>query len=167
MMDTWSCSSVRDNRLSDTMTKSLPRSAFEWDREFIVGARVPFSGFYLKVTRTVEPMCRMSLSCLLLCILRIVLSLVVRADNYTSTRGRVKWHDVTSSVLGLELQISIERLFQVGTKTQNKKAQRGFYPLSSFLTVCTQVRHDLIGFPLVGRGDSILSLPSSPEEERG
>jgi hypothetical protein len=32
----------------------------------------------------------MSLSCLFLCILRTVLSLVVRADYYSSTRGRVK-----------------------------------------------------------------------------
>ena len=40
---------------SDTLTKSLPRPAFEKHREFMVGTRVPFSAFYAKVTKSFEP----------------------------------------------------------------------------------------------------------------
>ncbi len=41
--------------VSDTLTKSLPRAAFEKDREFMVGTRAPFSAFYAKVTKAIEP----------------------------------------------------------------------------------------------------------------
>ena len=78
------------HNVSDTLTKSLPRPAFEKHREFMVGKRVPFSEFHAKVTKAVEPMWFMSLSRLFLCILRSVLSLIVRADNYSSARGRAK-----------------------------------------------------------------------------
>ena len=57
---------------------------------FMVGKRVPFSEFHARVTKAVEPMWFMSLSRLFLCILRSVLSLIVRADNYSSARGRAK-----------------------------------------------------------------------------
>ena len=49
--------------VSDALTKSLPRPAFEKHREFLVGTslRVPFSAFYAKVTRAlvlhVESLC--------------------------------------------------------------------------------------------------------------
>jgi hypothetical protein len=40
----------------DTLTKSLPRlgSAFENNREFVVGTGVPFTVFYVSVTNAVE-----------------------------------------------------------------------------------------------------------------
>jgi hypothetical protein len=62
--------------VSDTLTKILPRPAFEKHREFMVGTRVPFSAFYVKTTTVIHPI--------------IVLSLIVRVDNYSSTRGRAK-----------------------------------------------------------------------------
>jgi hypothetical protein len=81
-------------KVSDALTKSLPRPAFEKHGEFMVGTRVPFSAFYTTVTETTEPIVvqfwPMSLSCLFLCILRSVLSLIVRADNHSSARGRAK-----------------------------------------------------------------------------
>jgi hypothetical protein len=41
--------------VSDTLTKSLPRTAFEKHTEFMVGTRVPFSAFYPKATKAYEP----------------------------------------------------------------------------------------------------------------
>jgi hypothetical protein len=41
--------------VSDALTKSLPRPAFEKHREFMVGTRVPFSAFYAKATTAIEP----------------------------------------------------------------------------------------------------------------
>ncbi len=41
--------------VSDVLTKSLPRPTFEKHREFMVGTRVPFSAFYAKVTKAIEP----------------------------------------------------------------------------------------------------------------
>jgi hypothetical protein len=41
--------------VSDALTKSLPRPAFEKHREFMVGTRVPFSAFYAKSTTAIEP----------------------------------------------------------------------------------------------------------------
>ena len=41
--------------VSDSLTKSLTRSAFEKHREFMVGTRVPFSALYGKVTKAFEP----------------------------------------------------------------------------------------------------------------
>ncbi len=41
--------------VSDALTKSLPRPAFEKHREFMVGTRVPFSAFYAKATKTIDP----------------------------------------------------------------------------------------------------------------
>jgi hypothetical protein len=41
--------------VSDSLTKSLPRPAFEKHREFMVGTRVPFSAFYTKATTAIEP----------------------------------------------------------------------------------------------------------------
>ena len=41
--------------VSDTLTKSLPRPAFEKHREFKVGTRMSFSAFYTTVTKTIEP----------------------------------------------------------------------------------------------------------------
>jgi hypothetical protein len=40
---------ARPQNVSDTLTKSLPRPAFEKHREFMVGTRMPFSAFYAKV----------------------------------------------------------------------------------------------------------------------
>jgi hypothetical protein len=71
---------------SDALTKSLPRPAFEKHRK-------------------VSLLWPMSLSYLFLCILSSVLSLIVRADKYSSTRGRAKWHDAKLSVHGLEPQM--------------------------------------------------------------
>jgi hypothetical protein len=47
-----------------------------------------------------------------------------------------------------------------------KKGRRGFYPLSSFLTTYTRVSLDLLGFPLVGRGDYILSRLFLPHRRK-
>ncbi len=91
--------------VSDTLTKSLPRQAFEKHREFMVGTRVSSSTLYAKATKAFEPIVVMSVSCLFLCILRSVLSLIVRADNYSSIRGRAKCHDNKLSVRGLEPQM--------------------------------------------------------------
>ena len=41
--------------VSDALTKSLTRPAFEKYREFMVGTRVPFSAFYATVTKAFEP----------------------------------------------------------------------------------------------------------------
>ena len=41
--------------VSDALTKSLPRPAFEKHREFMVGTRVPFSAFYAGVINAAEP----------------------------------------------------------------------------------------------------------------
>jgi hypothetical protein len=41
--------------VSDALTKSLSRPAFEKHREFMVGTRVPFSAFYATVTKAFEP----------------------------------------------------------------------------------------------------------------
>jgi hypothetical protein len=41
--------------VSDALTKSLPRPAFEKHREFMVGTKVPFSAFYAKATKAFEP----------------------------------------------------------------------------------------------------------------
>jgi hypothetical protein len=41
--------------VSDALTQSLPRPAFEKHIEFMVGTRVPFSVFYTTVTKTIEP----------------------------------------------------------------------------------------------------------------
>ena len=40
--------------MSDALTKSLPRPAFEKHREFMVGTRVPFSAFYAGVINPAE-----------------------------------------------------------------------------------------------------------------
>ena len=40
--------------VSDVLTKSLPRPAFENHREFMVGTRVSFSAFYPKTTTSIE-----------------------------------------------------------------------------------------------------------------
>ena len=40
--------------VSDVLTKSLPRPAFEKHREFMVGTRVLFSAFYAKATIAIE-----------------------------------------------------------------------------------------------------------------
>ncbi len=37
--------------VSDALTKSLPRQAFEKQREFMVGTRVPFSAFYAQESK--------------------------------------------------------------------------------------------------------------------
>jgi hypothetical protein len=42
-------------KVSDALTKSLPRPAFEKHREFMVGTRVSFSTFYAKATKAIEP----------------------------------------------------------------------------------------------------------------
>jgi hypothetical protein len=76
--------------VSDALTKSLPRPAFEKHREFMVGTRVPFSVSILRRLLELSLLWFMSFSCLFLCILRRVFSLIVRADNYSSTRGRAK-----------------------------------------------------------------------------
>ena len=44
---------VGQQSVSDTLTKSLPRPAFEKHREFMVGARVPIAAFYTSVPKTV------------------------------------------------------------------------------------------------------------------
>ena len=41
--------------VSDALTKSLPRPAFEKHREFMVGTTVPFSAFYSAVINVAEP----------------------------------------------------------------------------------------------------------------
>ena len=41
--------------MSDALTKSLSRPAFEKHREFMVGTRVPFSAFYAGVINAPEP----------------------------------------------------------------------------------------------------------------
>ncbi len=41
--------------VSDTLTKSLPRPAFEKHRECMIGTRVRFSAFYAKATKAIEP----------------------------------------------------------------------------------------------------------------
>ena len=41
--------------VSDPLTKSLSRPAFEKHREFMVGTRVPFSAFYAGVVNATEP----------------------------------------------------------------------------------------------------------------
>jgi hypothetical protein len=41
--------------VSDALTKSMHRAAFEKHREFMVGTRVPFSAFYAKTTTAIEP----------------------------------------------------------------------------------------------------------------
>ena len=41
--------------VSDALTKSLTRPAFEKHREFMVGTRVSFSAFYAKATTVIEP----------------------------------------------------------------------------------------------------------------
>ncbi len=41
--------------MSDNLTKSLSRPAFEKHREFMVGTRVPFSAFYAGVINVAEP----------------------------------------------------------------------------------------------------------------
>lgn len=46
---------VGPQNVSDALTKSLPRPAFEKHREFMVGTRVPFSAFYAKSTTAIEP----------------------------------------------------------------------------------------------------------------
>ena len=46
---------VGPQNISDTLTKSLPRSAFEKHREFMVGTRVSFSVFYAKAVKAIEP----------------------------------------------------------------------------------------------------------------
>jgi hypothetical protein len=46
---------VGPQNVSDTLTKSLPRPAFEKHREFMVGTRVPFSALYAKATISIEP----------------------------------------------------------------------------------------------------------------
>ena len=43
---------VRDGH---ALTKNLPRPAFEKHREFMVGTRLPFSAFYTKMTKKVDP----------------------------------------------------------------------------------------------------------------
>ncbi len=43
------------HNVSDSLTKSLSRPAFEKHREFMVGTRVPFSAFYAKATKGIEP----------------------------------------------------------------------------------------------------------------
>jgi hypothetical protein len=45
---------VGPKNVSDTLTKSLPRPAFEKHTEFMVGTRVPFSAFYTKETTVIE-----------------------------------------------------------------------------------------------------------------
>jgi hypothetical protein len=86
--------------VSDALTKSLPRPAVEKHREFMVGTRTCYakavvlkdSACYAKAAKAFEPIVAYagitSISCLFLSILRSVLSLIVRADNYSSTRGR-------------------------------------------------------------------------------
>jgi hypothetical protein len=57
----------------------------------MVGTRVPFSAFDATVTKAIKQLdllCLVPLSCLCQCILKSVLSLTVRADNYLSTRGK-------------------------------------------------------------------------------
>ena len=103
--------SADTRNVSDTLTKSLPRPASDEHREFMVGTRVPFSVFYANVNPSI-PMSTTMLSgipdskyvtlkfhgllwitllrYLFLCILRSVLSIIVRTDNYSSTRGSAK-----------------------------------------------------------------------------
>ena len=68
--------------VSDALTKSLPRPAFEKHREFMVGTRVPFSAFYAKATTAIEPIVAYVIK------LPIPMyskkSLVSRADNYSN-----------------------------------------------------------------------------------
>ncbi len=46
---------VGTQNVSDALTKSLPRPAFEKHREFMVGTRVSFSAFYAGVVNDDEP----------------------------------------------------------------------------------------------------------------
>jgi hypothetical protein len=76
--------------VSDALTKSLPRPAFEKHREFMVGTRVPFSAFYTTVTKTIEPIVAyvIKLPIPMYSKKRLV-SYFVRVDNYSSARLRV------------------------------------------------------------------------------
>ena len=42
--------------VSEALTKSLPRPAFEKHGDFMMGTRVPFAAFYASVTNAVEPL---------------------------------------------------------------------------------------------------------------
>ncbi len=43
-------------KVSEALTKSWPRPAFEKHGDFMVGRRVPFAVFYASVTNAVEPL---------------------------------------------------------------------------------------------------------------
>ncbi len=108
---------VMNNLRTNSILQQLKRNFWK-----IAGALFHWT-FYTTVTKTIKTIVvqfrPMSLSCLFLCILRSVLSLIVRADNYSSARGRAKWHDaefpelsVCVSWILLWLSVVILRFFE-------------------------------------------------------
>ncbi len=57
--------------VSDALTKSLPRPAFEKHREFMVGTRVPFPAFYAKATKEFEPIVAITVAYIIMLPLRM------------------------------------------------------------------------------------------------
>ena len=42
--------------MSDALTKSLPRPAFEKHKEYMIGTRVPFTAFYTSIMNVTMPL---------------------------------------------------------------------------------------------------------------
>jgi hypothetical protein len=73
--------------VSDALTKSLPRPAFEKHREYMIGTRVPFSAFYAGTVNLSRPTWHMLSNCQLLSIPRKTSLHIVQVDNFITYTG--------------------------------------------------------------------------------